>query len=277
MVVGSAYEGAPVCLSRPSLPCSFPIRPSSRWGRNVKLVLGLLLCAPAFATLQISSASLAADGFTITATMNGNTLTGSTSGCFSISGGTAAANGATPVSAVLGGANTITIVWSIPLYGEQSPVLSMVAAPTCLIVGSTGAAAASTATMATGTGANSSEWHGAHNSTVSSHAAYDGSPAFGDQFGLGYADMTTWNSADGSITVANTGTSSVHIWAWHGSNAWCIQQDGADAGTRQTSDASSVFSEFTLVKWAQRNSHTRYPASLAVPAALHSRTSCSRR
>ncbi len=203
------------------------------------------MCAPGFATFQISNASLLADG-TVSVTMNGTYTSGSTASCFVISAGTTAANGAATSVVASGGSVTVTLSANAPLYGEQSPVVSLAAAPTCLMIGSAGAAASSSSTMTTNTAANVSEWHSAGGSPMSTYARLDGSPAIGDQFGLGYASMVTWNSANGYLSVNVANATAIHIWAWHGNNAWCAQQDGVNIGTRQTSDASSAMSDFTL-------------------------------
>lgn len=203
-------------------------------------LLLLLFALPAYAALNITSATLDVTGFIVTASFNGNTLTGSTAGCFTLSGGNT--NSDTISAAVIsGGATTVVITPAAPLYGAQTITVSLLTAPGCALVGSTGVAAPSSVTAT-----NSSEWQAASGAPMSTYAQYDGSPAFGDQFGEGYPNMVSWNSALGSIRVNVANASAVHIWAFNASNFYCAQQDGVDIGTRQSTSGSSVFSDITL-------------------------------
>ena len=131
--------------------------------------------------------------------MNGNTLSGSTANCFSLSGGNTNSNVVS--TAVLGAGSTITVTGPTngPMYSTDTPVISMAASPTCSITGSTGAAAAS---MATAT--NLSEWNSAGGSVLSSKCRYN---AFALNSTIqNYPNAIGWNTAGGSLDCNATGS-----------------------------------------------------------------------
>ena len=114
------------------------------------------------------------------------------------------------------------------------------------MTGSTGSAASSSATMAANTGANLSEWHSVQWLVSQGFATVDGSPLLGDPTGLGYSSMAAWNSALGSIRVNVASATEIDIWAFEYDNAWCLQQDGVDVGTRQKFGVGTVMVDAVL-------------------------------
>jgi hypothetical protein len=209
----------------------------------MRFKLFFLSAATAFASasLTISSASLAADGQTMTLTMSAGSLAPASglTGCFTMHGGNNNSNG---VGAATASGSTVTFLLNAPMDHTNTVTVD---------IATVGAGCSLTSSGNTPTGQlgvsviNSSEWWGAGSSALALYARYDGDPALNvDPQGTGYPNLFNCNSADCSITVNATG-SAVQIWAFQYNDAYSLYQDGFNLG-RQKQSASTVFSNISL-------------------------------
>lgn len=187
------------------------------------LILGLLIPFTAFGTFSISSATLAADGVTVIVTMNGTYTSGSTASCFTFSGGAAPGfNTAAASVSATGGSATVTVVAAYPGYAPDTLAVSLAATPTCLMIGSTGSAASSSATLT-----NGSEFYAAGDAHYTSVVQYQGSPVNVTD-GNGYPHSILFDSANGSLELSVTSSSGlIAVATYTGSMAITLWVDGS--------------------------------------------------
>lgn len=185
-------------------------------------VLTIIAALPCFATFTISSASVGSDGRTFTVIMNGTYTSGATGSCFSFSGGAAAQFNAAAVTVTpTVSSASVTVVSAAPGYKPDTLVVSLAAAPTCLMIGSSGAAASSSATAT-----NGSDYYAFNDTHWATAGKNQGGPLISTDAN-GYPLSATWNSGTGSKDIKVTSSSgTAYVWGFQFNNAISLLVDG---------------------------------------------------
>jgi hypothetical protein len=225
----------------------------------------LCIASSARASLTLSSASVGSDGMSFTVLTNSSTtLTGSTSGCFTTSGGSNALF--TQIDAATVSGTSITVVTDGPAYHGETVRVALVANPTCALSGSTGNAAAGTVTAT-----NGSDYYPCGDAHWTGLLTFQGSVSIQND-GRGNPNVCTFTSANASIDMhlaSSSGT--IAVWTFNFGAALSLIVDGAIT-SRSVLSTGTVYSEtaFTVdpgnhvFRIAQSGSSVTYPYFEAV-------------
>lgn len=186
-----------------------------------KLLLVLLSAWPCAATLTISSATMpTADGRAFNVVMSSAYVSGATTGCFTFSGGSATPVNAAAATAVWTTGTTATVTTAAPFYVGDVPVVSLVASPTCGLIGAGGIAATSNATAT-----NNSDYRAAGDAFWATRIRYQGSPSNATD-GNGYPHAINFASPTGSMDFALSTGGTACVWMIQYDNAVSLYTAG---------------------------------------------------
>lgn len=220
----------------------------------------MLLCAwPCAAALTISSATMpTADGMAFSVVMSSAYVSGATTGCFTFTGGAAPSTNAAAATAVWTSGTTATVTAAFPFYIGDTPVVHLVANPTCGLVGVGGNAAISTATAT-----NNSGYVGASDPSLATKIRYQGSPFTGTD-GFGSPHVATFTGPTGSLDFNLSTGGTACVMAFQYGNGITLYTNDVP-GSRTAFSTATTYTELCNTVGVGQQSLTQSSATSVYP------------